>query len=111
MMTEEIIEAAPVAKKTRKIVPDAEFVMAWQKASNPQEVADKFGLQRASVNARACGLRLKGVRLKKFPRAPAFGRQPRDESYYADLMALAEQNGDLCPVDEMPTDEASEDSN
>ena len=62
-----------------------------------QVVAEELNLQRASVNARACGLREKGVRLKKFARAPAFGRQPRDESYYADLAALAGLHGDLCP--------------
>ena len=68
------------SKPKRKIVPDAEFVQKWQSAESADEVANHFGLQRASVNARACGLREKGVRLKKFPRAPAFGRQPRDES-------------------------------
>ncbi len=92
----------------RKIVPDAEFVQKWQSAESAQAVADDLGLQRASVNARACGLREKGVRLKKFPRAPAFGRQPRDESYYADLAALAELHGDLCPEDDMPSDEDNE---
>ena len=57
--------------------------------------------ERASVNARACGLREKGVRLK-VPRAPAFGRRPRDE-VYADLNALADLHGDLCPEDDMPS--------
>lgn len=92
-----------VKTESRKIVPDSEFVKTWQKASSADEVAKELNLKRASVNARACNLREKGVRLKKFPRAPAFGRQPRDESYYADLMALAEQHGDLCPEDEMPS--------
>ena len=100
-MSEEVIET-----KSRKIVPDPEFVKTWQKAGSADEVAEALGLKRASVNARACNLREKGVRLKKFPRAPAFGRQPRDESYYADLMALAEQHGDLCPEDEMPVAES-----
>lgn len=100
-MSEEVTET-----KSRKIVPDPEFVMTWQKAGSADEVAKALGLKRASVNARACNLREKGVRLKKFPRAPAFGRQPRDESYYADLMALAEQHGDLCPEDEMPVAES-----
>jgi len=93
------------SKPKRKIVPDAEFVQKWQSAESADEVANHFGLQRASVNARACGLREKGVRLKKFPRAPAFGRQPRDESYYADLNALADLHGDLCPEDEMPSED------
>lgn len=98
------------SKPKKTIVPDAEFVQKWQNSESAQEVADFFKLQRASVNARACGLREKGVRLKKFPRAPAFGRQPRDESYYADLNALADLHGDLCPEDEMPVkdDDASE---
>lgn len=107
-MEETVQQEQPTTK--RKIVPDAEFVEKWQSADSADEVANHFGLQRASVNARACGLREKGVRLKKFPRAPAFGRQPRDESYYADLQALAALHGDLCPEDEMPEDdnEASE---
>lgn len=106
---DEIVQQEPTPKQ-RKIVPDAEFCIAWQKASSAQEVADQFNLQKASVNQRACGLRNKGVRLKKFPRAPAFGRAPRDESYYADLSALAEMHGDLCPEEDMPKDktEASE---
>jgi hypothetical protein len=94
----------------RKIVPDAEFVQKWQSAESAQAVADDLGLQRASVNARACGLREKGVRLKKFARAPAFGRQPRDESYYADLAALAGLHGDLCPEEDMPTDEKDDEA-
>ena len=34
------------------------------KVLKADEVANHFGLQRASVNARACGLREKGVRLE-----------------------------------------------
>ena len=57
-------------KPKRKIVPDAEA----KSGKVPKVTGCKPLRFQKPVNARACGLREKGVRLKKFPRAPAFGR-------------------------------------
>ena len=82
------------ASAERTFIPDSEFVIAWQTGDSAQEVADSLGLKRASVVQRACNLRNKGVRLKKFPRLNV-GRLARDEGYYVDLNALAAEHGDL----------------
>ena len=80
--------------QTKTQISDREFVKAWQLGKSPDVVAEALGLQRPSVMQRACTLRKKGVRLKKFPR-PAFGREARTPEYYADLLKLAEENGPL----------------
>ena len=80
---------------TKNITLDTEFVIAWQNGTSAQQVADDLGLKRPSVIQRACGLRNKGVRLKKFPRVNN-GRQARGEDYYVNLLEVAAQHGDLC---------------
>ena len=89
------------------IISDAEFVKFWQGADNAQEVAEHFNLKRASVIQRACNLRKKGVRLKKYPRVMT-GRAAREPSYYVDLNALAGQHGPLS--DERATEPEDDDS-
>ena len=95
------------ATQAKTITSDADFVVAWQNGTSAQQVADDLNLKRAAVIQRACGLRNKGVRLKKFPRVNN-GRQARGEDYYVDLNALAEANGELC---EMSEDEGPESTN
>tara|TARA_B100001250_G_C19781548_1_gene782088 strand:+ start:859 stop:1164 length:306 start_codon:yes stop_codon:yes gene_type:complete len=91
----------------KTITSDAEFVKTWQAANNADEVAKTLKLKRASVIQRACGLRNKGVRLKKFPRVNN-GRQARDPAYYVDLNALAAEHGDLCAPKPETDDESTE---
>lgn len=96
-----------VTTEERTIIPDSQFVVAWQTASSAQEVADNLDLKRASVVQRACNLRNKGVRLKKFPRVNN-GRQARGEEYYVDLNALAGEHGELSEP-KADDDDASDD--
>jgi len=93
---------------TKTVTSDSDFVIAWQTANNADEVSEALTLQRASVIQRACGLRNKGVRLKKFPRVNN-GRQARGDDYYVNLLEVAAQHGDLCDAkvvkETEPTDE------
>jgi len=99
------MEETVTTEKT--IIPDSEFVVAWQTCESAKEVADTTGLKRATVVQRACTLRNKGVRLKKFPRVNN-GRRARGEEYYVDLNALAEEHGKLS---EPKVDDDSESDN
>ena len=97
------------ATQAKTITSDADFVVAWQTGTSAQQVADDLNLKRASVIQRACGLRNKGVRLKKFPRVNN-GRQARGEDYYVDLNALAEEHGELCAAKPETDDESTEEA-
>ena len=88
------------AIEAKTVTSDSDFVIAWQTANNADEVAEALNLKRASVIQRACGLRNKGVRLKKFPRVNN-GRQARGEDYYVNLLEVAAQHGDLCEAKEV----------
>jgi len=96
--------------KTVTITSDTDFVIAWQNGTSAQQVADDLGLKRASVIQRACGLRNKGVRLKKFPRVNN-GRQARGEEYYVNLLELAAQHGELCEEPASDEESTNDDAN
>ena len=91
----------------KTITSDSDFVIAWQTANNADEVSEALNLKRASVIQRACGLRNKGVRLKKFPRVNN-GRQARGEDYYVNLLEVAAQHGDLCEAPAIETETTDE---
>lgn len=66
-------------KKARKPAKDGrkqyavgveEFVRAWQTSESAQEVADKLGMPKPIVLARASGYRDAGIKLKNFKRGP-----------------------------------------
>jgi len=95
---------------TKNITSDKEFVIAWQTGTSAQQVADDLGLKRPSVIQRACGLRNKGVRLKKFPRVNN-GRQARGEEYYVNLLELAAQHGELSAEVKQDEESTNEESN
>lgn len=50
----------------RKRIPTKDFIPIYQAANNVQEVAEHFGITKRQVNNKACNLRKKGVKLKKF---------------------------------------------
>jgi len=98
------------ATQAKTITSDDDFVIAWQTGTSAQQVADDLNLKRASVIQRACGLRNKGVRLKKFPRVNN-GRQARGEDYYVNLLELAAQHGELSAEVQQDEESANEDAN
>lgn len=53
-----------MSRKRYNLKPE-EFVTAWQTSASVQEVADKFGMPRDIVSARASSYRKVGVKLKK----------------------------------------------
>jgi hypothetical protein len=55
-------------KKTDYGVSPEDFVRAWQAAASAQEVADKLGMPKAIVLARASNYRADGIELKKMKR-------------------------------------------
>ena len=105
-VTTDVEEAEASDAQKKRQVPDREFVIAWQQGESPDQVAEALGLKRSSAVQRACTLRKKGVMLKRYPK-PAFGRAARDDAYFADLNALAGENGELC---EAKAEEAPEET-
>jgi hypothetical protein len=51
------------------VSPEA-FIEAWQRADSAEEVAEKLGMPKGIVHARASNYRMIGIRLKKMPRRP-----------------------------------------
>ena len=74
-------------KKSR--ASDVMFVQTWQAANSAAEAADALNIAESSAMSRAARLRKAGVPLKKFKPKPSFGRQVRDEAYFAELAKLA----------------------
>ena len=92
-MTEnEIIveENVDTTKKSR--ASDVTFVQTWQAANSAAEAADALNIAESSAMSRAARLRKAGVDLKKFKPKPSFGRQVRDEAYFAELSKLAAES-------------------
>ena len=54
--------------RKRSVLTDVEFVTAWIKASNYEEIVATTGLSRTSIQARAAKLRKAGVKLPKYGR-------------------------------------------
>lgn len=52
----------------RKLIPLEEFVRVWQTSDSFSEAVERLGVKVSAASARACSLRKKGVRLKKFHR-------------------------------------------
>ena len=80
-----------VKGKTTVAVED--FVVAFAQAKSAGEIAEKLGLSKGSVHARASALRKAGVKLKRFPR----GRRTA-----LDVAALNDLLGRLGALDESP---------
>jgi transposase len=76
-----------MAKKT--IVSAEDFVVAWQRAGNLDEVASVLKLSRASAYARGAKYRKMGVELKKFPRT----RRPSLDVKALNALAKKERKG------------------
>jgi biotin operon repressor len=70
-----------------------DFVATFAQAKSTGEVAEKLGLSKASVHARASALRKAGVKLRRFPR----GRKS-----VVDVAALNELLNRLGAVDNSP---------
>ncbi len=51
-------------------VPPEVFIEAWQRAESAEEVAEKLGMPKPIVHARASNYRMAGIKLKKMPRRP-----------------------------------------
>ena len=49
-------------------VSNEKFIVLWQRASNPSDVAKELGKSKVFVCAKAVHLRKHGVALKRFPR-------------------------------------------
>ena len=77
-------------KKSR--ASDVVFVQTWQAANSAAEAADALNIAASSAMSRAARLRKAGVDLKKFKPKPSFGRQVRDEAYFAELSKLAAES-------------------
>ena len=77
-------------KKSR--ASDVVFVQTWQAANSAAEAADALDIAESSAMSRAARLRKAGVDLKKFKPKPSFGRQVRDEAYFAELSKLAAES-------------------
>src|SRR5690242_5458624 len=54
--------------KTRYNVPPEKFIQVWQASASAQEAADKLGMPKDIVHARASSYRQAGIKLKKMPR-------------------------------------------
>jgi hypothetical protein len=55
-------------KRTSYAVSPEQFVRTWQTSQTAQEVADKLGMPKPIVLARASGYRKEGIKLKKLRR-------------------------------------------
>ncbi len=62
------------ARTNYNVTPE-QFIEVWQRAQNAGEVAEKLGMPREIVHARASMYRQMGIKLKKMPRA---GREGLD---------------------------------
>ena len=82
-----IVEDVDTTKKSR--ASDSKFVQTWQAANSAAEAADALSIAESSAMSRAARLRKAGVPLKKFKPKPSFGRQVRDDAYFAELAKLA----------------------
>jgi hypothetical protein len=51
-------------------VSAAAFIEAWETCNSADEVAEKLGMPKPIVHARASTYRQQGVKLKKMPRSP-----------------------------------------
>ena len=52
-----------------EVTPEV-FIETWQRAESAEEVAQKLGMPKGIVHARASNYRMIGIRLKKMPRRP-----------------------------------------
>jgi hypothetical protein len=61
-------QAQPPRKYARYNVSAEEFIRTWQASATADEVAEKLGMPKPIVHARASSYRSVGIRLKKMPR-------------------------------------------
>jgi len=78
----------------RMYVSGKEFVMAWQEANSAKEVADKFGLQIATVQQRAKQYRKHGIELKVFDKSSASRGKRLDIEELQKLCSTPQQQED-----------------
>lgn len=90
MSNDVIVENVETTEKKSR-ASDVEFVQTWQAANSAAEAADALSIAESSAMSRAARLRKQGVDLKKFKPKASFGRQVRDEAYFAELSKLAEE--------------------
>lgn len=89
MSNDVIVENVETTEKKSR-ASDIEFVQTWQAANSAAEAADALNIAESSAMSRAARLRKQGVsNLKKFKPKASFGRQVRDEAYFAELSKLA----------------------
>jgi hypothetical protein len=58
----------PMAKRSRVKISDVEFVAAWMKVGNYDDLVAETGLTKASIQVKAVKLRKAGVKLPKYGR-------------------------------------------
>src|SRR5436309_1183872 len=90
-----------MAKKQYNVTPE-QFVQAWQTSESAQEVADRLGMPKAIVLARASTYRQQGINLKKMKKkhkraldVPALNRliEGKEEIDFVHLCREAIQKG------------------
>jgi transposase len=57
-------------KNTDYNISAEEFVVAWQTSKSAQEVADRLGVPKPIVHARASAYQQAGIKLKHMPKGP-----------------------------------------
>jgi hypothetical protein len=72
------------AREKYDVSPEV-FIQTWQRANSAAEVAEKLGMPKAIVHARASNYRQAGIKLKKM------FRQPRNKLDIDSLNKLIEQ--------------------
>lgn len=66
--TEQAMSEAKKQPRTEYNVTPEQFITTWQTSETAQEVADKLGMPKAIVLARASSYRSDGIKLKKMKR-------------------------------------------
>ena len=64
--------------KTDYGVTAEQFIVAWQTSKTAQEVADRLGMPKPIVHARASAYRQAGIKLKAMPRGRAKQLDPEE---------------------------------